>query len=174
MAITTTTQSSFPGELCRTVASLCDTLVLPEPHLSDQVATIKANLSAPLRIAFVGRISAGKSTAVNALLAAKLAPVGASETTQVVYRFGIGETEEALVALRDGTSKRVFFRPTGELPETLPVPITEIAHVDVRVPYAPFLKEATIIDTPGISSLRRDRSQSTVELLFTTQSRNAL
>jgi hypothetical protein len=149
-------------------------LVLPEPHLSDQVTTIKRNLSEPLRIALAGRVSAGKSTTVNALLAAKLAPVGAGETTQVVYRFGLGEIEEALIARRDGTSERVFFRPTGELPEALPVPISEIAHIDVRIPYAPFLREATIIDTPGISSRRRDRSQSTVELLFTAQSRNAL
>lgn len=174
MAITTSTQPSFPGELCRTVASLCDTLVLPEPHLSDQVATIKESLSEPLRIAFAGRVSAGKSTTVNALLAAKLAPVGAGETTQVVYRFARGEIEEATVARRDGRSERVFFRPTGELPDALPVPIAEIAHVDVRVPYAPFLREATIVDTPGISSLRRDRSASTVELLFTAQSRSAL
>jgi hypothetical protein len=148
--------------------------VLPEPHLSDQIATIKESLSEPLRIALAGRVAAGKSTTVNALLAAKLAPVGAGETTQVVYRFSVGDLEEAVIARRDGRSERVFFTPTGELPDQLPVPTTEIAHVDVRIPYAPFLKEATIIDTPGISSVRRGRSQSTVELLFTAQSRHAL
>ena len=77
MSASASPYQTFPGDLCRIVAGLCDTLHLGESRLSDQVEKIRASLGAPLRIAFAGRVSAGKSTTVNALLAAKLAPVGA-------------------------------------------------------------------------------------------------
>ena len=79
-----------------------------------------------------------------------------------------------MIIRRDGSSQTVFFTPTGELPKQFPVPNSEIALVDVHVPYAPFLREATIIDTPGISSVHREASERTAEMLFTTDSRNAL
>src|SRR5690242_12571936 len=62
-------------------------------------APVRAALSEPLCVAVAGRVSAGKSTLVNALLGRRIAATGAGETTRVTatYRHGTPERVEALL-----------------------------------------------------------------------------
>jgi hypothetical protein len=103
----------------------------------------------PLTIAVAGRTNAGKSTLVNALIGAQVAPTRATECTRVItwYRYG---ANQARVIRRDGTSVPVYTGPQGELPEELPVPLDEIDRLEVSLSHAP-LRRVIMIDTPGLS-----------------------
>ena len=162
------------GELCRHVAEICDEVQFPETHLQDQLVSIRRRLAEPLRIAVTGRVSAGKSTTVNALLATQIAPVGSGETTTLVCEFADDDVETVTLALRSGAREEINLDARGRLPSELPCPAEDIDHLEVRIPYAPTLKRTTIIDTPGISSVRPEGSERTVEFLFSQDSRKAV
>jgi hypothetical protein len=160
--------------LCRRVADLCSAISFPEKHLTDQLNSLVAALSEPLRVAFAGRVSMGKSTLVNALLRAPVAPTGDRETTRVVTRFENGDFELVELGLRDGTQRQAFLTPDGMLPPAYPVPTEEIREVTVRLPYAPLLRRVTLIDTPGLESVNEEASNRTTEALFSLDSRSAI
>lgn len=160
--------------LCRRVADLCSAISFPEKHLTDQLSSLVRALGEPLRIAFAGRISMGKSTLVNALLRAPVAPTGDRETTRVVTRFENGDFELVELGLRDGTLRQAFLTPDGVLPPAYPVPTEEIREVTVRLPYAPLLRRVTLVDTPGLESVNDEASSRTTEALFSMDSRDAI
>ena len=56
------------------------------------VRPLTDRLDEPLRVAVAGRVKAGKSTVINALVGERLAPTDAGECTKIVtwYRYGIG------------------------------------------------------------------------------------
>jgi hypothetical protein len=160
--------------LCARVAALCGQIRFREPHLNDQLTSLVRALHEPLRVAFAGRVSMGKSTLVNALLQAPVAPTGAGETTRVVTRFEAGDFERVDLRLRDGAKRQAFLTPTGVLPPAYPVPVAELQEVRVRLPYAPLLRRVTLIDTPGLESLNEAASGRTNESLFSRDSRTAI
>lgn len=162
------------GPLCRRVATLCVGVGFREQHLNDQLTRLVRALGEPLRVAFAGRVSMGKSTLVNALLRAPVAPTGDRETTRVVTRFEAGDPENVQLELRDGTTRQAFLTPDGVLPPEYPVPAEQVREVRVRLPYAPVLQRITIIDTPGIESLNEEVSNRTTESLFSRDSREAV
>jgi len=163
-----------PGPLCRRVADLCGSIGFREPHLNDQLKSLLRALDEPLRVAFAGRVSLGKSTLVNALLRAPVAPTGDRETTRVVTRFEAWDYENVELALRDGSTRQAFLTPEGVLPPGYPIAIEQLREVRVRLPYAPLLRRVTIIDTPGLESLNEEASNRTSESLFSRDSRDAI
>jgi hypothetical protein len=160
--------------LCQRVADLCANIDFPEKHLADQLGSLVRALHEPLRVAFAGRVSMGKSTLVNALLRAPVAPTGDRETTRVVTRFANGDFERVELSLRDGTARQAFLTPDGVLPPAYPVPVEEIREVTVSLPYAPLLRRVTLIDTPGLESVNEEASSRTTEALFSLDSRAAV
>src|SRR4051812_26463664 len=80
---------------------------LPHGPARDCVAAVRQRLDEPVRVAIAGRVSAGKSTLVNALLAQRLAPVGAGECTRVVTWLRYGDVDEAHAELTDGERRPV-------------------------------------------------------------------
>ena len=160
--------------LSRRVAELCSTVSFPEKHLTDQLDRLVRALGEPLRVAFAGRVSMGKSTLVNALLRAPVAPTGDRETTRVVTQFENGDFEHVELSLRDGTTRQAFLTPEGVLPPAYPVPTEGIRQVTVRLPYAPLLRRVTLIDTPGLESVNEEASGRTTEALFSLDSRDAV
>ena len=63
----------------------------------DKVVEVKNRLGEPLRVAVAGRVKAGKSTLVNALLGRRVAATDVGECTKVVawYRYGLQEIGRA-------------------------------------------------------------------------------
>jgi GTPase SAR1 family protein len=136
-----------------------------EPH--DRLSAIAVRLREPLRLVVAGRVNAGKSTLVNALLGRRIAPTDVSECTRVVtwFRFGFPETIEVIP--RQGAPRRLAF-DNGELPRHLGASPEEIDHVVVTLSNEA-LHELTIIDTPGLASANASLSVQTEELLAMTE-----
>ena len=139
------------------------------PDVLAALDRIDTRLNEPIRIALAGTLKSGKSTLVNALVGECIAPTDATEATRIVTWFRHGPTPRAtanhaggrrsgipIVRAADGTGGLTF--ECGALdPES-------IIDIDVEWP-AEELAAATIIDTPGTSSVSRDVSERTLRLL---------
>jgi hypothetical protein len=129
-------------------------------------------LDEPLRVAIAGKVKAGKSTLLNALVGEQIAPTDAGECTRVVTWYC------------DGHSPKIVMHPKEGLPTSLPVnrqdgalaidlqgtPAEELSRLVVHWP-SQSLRTATLIDTPGIASMSTETSRRT--LAFLTPEDNA-
>lgn len=133
-----------------------------EPAAADRLREQRRRLDEPLRVALVGRVKAGKSTLLNALVGATIAPTDAGECTRVVtmYRYGavprvtlhdLSGRERSLPVRRAGGDLRLDLAGT---------PPEEVERLVVDWPFGG-LAAATLIDTPGISSLSAANSART-------------
>jgi hypothetical protein len=123
-------------------------------------------LDEPLRVAIAGKVKAGKSTLLNALVGEAVAPTDAGECTKVVTWY------------RDGTSPRITMYPRQGAPTALPVvrrdgaleidlagtPAAEVDRLVIDWP-AQSLRDTTLIDTPGVASVNTEVSDRTRRFL---------
>ncbi len=123
-------------------------------------------LDEPLRVAIAGKVKAGKSTLLNALVGEQVAPTDAGECTRVVTWY------------RDGGTPRITLHPHDGAPRPLPVrrhdgaltidlggtPAERCERLVVDWP-AQSLRATTLIDTPGMASTSTAVSQRTVDFL---------
>ena len=128
-------------------------------------------LEQPLRVALAGSLKAGKSTLLNSLVGQDIAPTDATECTRVVtwYRNGSTPTVTAVPAgqrcgaQRSATSRCCAGTDISRSTSATSPPTRWTASTSSgRRP--PWL-DTTIIDTPGTSSLSRDVSARTLEML---------
>ncbi|MDQ1505509.1 MAG: hypothetical protein QOD57_3236 [Actinomycetota bacterium] len=133
-----------------------------EPRLR----AVRDRLDEPLRVAVAGKVKAGKSTLLNALVGEEVAPTDAGECTTIVTWYSDGPTYRATLHDRGGTSRQVpLQRGDGGLHVDLgPTPAAEVERLVVEWPSAS-LRTTTLIDTPGIDSLSSDVSRRTTEFL---------
>jgi hypothetical protein len=130
-----------------------------------RLAHARRRLDEPLRVAIAGKVKAGKSTLLNALVGEELAPTDAGECTRIVTWYADGHTYSVTAYLRDGTAEaRPFTRRHGAVQISLGRPADQVDHLEVRVPSAR-LRRHTLIDTPGIASLSTDVSLRTMAFL---------
>lgn len=127
--------------------------------LAAQMQQLATEVDAPCVVAVVGRVKAGKSTFVNALLEEDLAKMGVSETTATINYFCYGTPDPDLPVRcywRSGEVKvsdedRAFLdKLQGTDQETLSK-AANIDHLEYRTP-RPFLQHVTLVDTPGTVS----------------------
>jgi hypothetical protein len=125
-----------------------------------------ARLDEPLRVAIAGKVKAGKSTLLNALVGEQVAPTDAGECTKVVTWY------------RDGPVPRIVLEPRSGPPQPLAVvrrdgalvvdlggtPAERVERLVVDWP-SRGLRASTLIDTPGISSLSSEVSHRAVAFL---------
>jgi hypothetical protein len=130
------------------------------------VTAIKARAEGPLRVAVAGRVKAGKSTLLNALIGERLAATDAGECTKIVTWFQNGPDYEVDAVLRDGARAELAFRRVeGALVIDLGgVDPDGIDRIEVTWPSAR-LRDVTLIDTPGLASLDDRNSMRTREFL---------
>lgn len=151
--------------LIERVDAICGEAATDLPR--DFAATAKAiqqRLHEPLRIALAGRVKAGKSTLLNALIGERLAPTDAGECTRLVtwYRYNDGYSVAA--TLGDGTaSKPPFRRSENALHVEIPDP-DAVTGLQIGWP-SRHLRSATYIDTPGLGSLSTGVSGATRDFL---------
>ena len=136
------------------------------PATATQLRAQIDRLDEPLRVAVAGKIKAGKSTLLNALVGEQIAPTDAGECTQVVTWY------------RDAASPRVTLMPRTGVPRQLPLLRTdgrlefdlrgstadEVERLLVDWP-SRSLRTTTLIDTPGIASLSTQVSAQSIALL---------
>jgi Dynamin family len=140
------------GPLSQRLATLCHEIVTDfDSDAGGQVRQIGNRLHEPLRVAIAGRLKAGKSTLVNALIGRRVAPTAAGECTRVVTRFRYGPADRVDVVTRDDQRHSLPLDDDGMVPARLGVPATRIAYVDVTLTNDR-LRTLTVVDTPGLSS----------------------
>ena len=133
--------------------------------MHDELQRIGRRLNQPMRIALAGTLKAGKSTLVNALVGDTIAPTDATEATRIVTWFRHGATPKVTANHRGGRRSNVpIVRSEGLTFDFATLDPEDVLDLDVEWPAAE-LVDATIIDTPGTSSLSRDVSARTLRLL---------
>jgi predicted GTPase len=135
-----------------------------------EVAELSRRLDEPLRVAIAGKVKAGKSTLLNALVGEELAPTDAGECTKIVTWYIDGIAYRVTLHPRDGTPARQvpFSRDGGAMDVDLGgAPAETIDHLVIEWPSSS-LKSMTLIDTPGIASLSVSVSARTHEFLSST------
>ena len=139
---------------------------LTEPEDVAEIEAVTSRLDAPLRVAFAGRVKAGKSTLLNALVGEELAPTDAGECTRIVTWYGDGHTYRVLLHLLDGTSRQArFHRDEGALDVDLgDLEAGQVERIEVTWPSSR-LRDLTLIDTPGLGSATEDASAPTLRFL---------
>ncbi|HSQ37522.1 MAG TPA: dynamin family protein [Acidimicrobiia bacterium] len=127
---------------------------------------IRERLEEPLRVAIAGRVKAGKSTLLNALVGERLAATDAGECTRIVTWFRRGLAYGVRAVLPSGAEEDLRFTREGgalaiDLGRHRP---EEVDHLDVSWP-SDRLARMTLIDTPGLESLDEQWSARTRVLL---------
>jgi hypothetical protein len=140
------------GPLSSSVATVCDDLATQiGAEAGGQLRQISGRLAEPLRVAIAGRLKAGKSTLVNALIGRRVAPTAVGECTRVVTRFRYGPADRVDVVGRDGTRHSLPLGDDGMIPQRLGMPAGRVAYVDVTLT-SEKLRDLTVVDTPGLAS----------------------
>ncbi|MCS6900600.1 MAG: dynamin family protein [Myxococcales bacterium] len=146
------------GELRRAARALDDTAAL--------VATeaIAVEAERPLRVAIMGEFNAGKSTFVNALLGAEIAPTGVLPTTATLHHVVFSPDPFARIQVLRAPERVVP-------PERLRAALAEVQQNDgvierVTVGYPlERLRYLELIDTPGFNAPNVDHAASAREAL---------
>jgi Dynamin family len=136
-----------------------------DPAARSVLAAALRRLDEPLRVAVAGKVKAGKSTLLNAMVGEELAPTDAGECTRVVTWYRDGPAYRVVVHLAGGTAQqRPFDRRSGALRVDLGHRVEDVDRLDVEVP-SRRLREHTLVDTPGLASISADVSVRTAAFL---------
>lgn len=124
-----------------------------------QLDEVRDRVAGPLRLAIAGRVKAGKSTLMNAMLGEELAPTDAGECTRIVTWYRQSHRPYAKVFPHAGPAiERPYRREDGALQVDLgDLSVDRIDHLEIGWPTSK-LQALTLIDTPGIASISADVS----------------
>ncbi len=148
---------------------------LREARLPGEVATglehLAAQVDQPCVLAVVGRVKAGKSTFVNALLGETVATVGSRETTATINHFRYGNPADperpVRCRLRSGADEYVSVAFLESLQGTNVESLRRadnIEYLEYLLPN-PYLRDVTLVDTPGTGAVVDDHQNRTAEFL---------
>lgn len=135
---------------------------------ANTLATIKAAAQDQARFSVVvlGRMSVGKSSLINALVAQDLAPIGATATTATINKFVYDNGDRqglCQVHRKDDTTHFVNVRELDQWVGTA-IQAEQLAHVDLYCNSA-LLLDGDIIDTPGVDSVILNHTDATLGYL---------
>ncbi len=126
------------------------------------LASISAERTRPVRIAVIGEFNAGKSTFINALIGADVAPTGVLPTTATLHHLRYATDPIARIHLRPpspagseagaATPSRERIVPVSELRAALATSAPgDVTRVEILLPIAS-LTRVEVIDTPGFNA----------------------
>lgn len=120
---------------------------------------LQQELNAPCVLAFAGKVKAGKSYLVNALLGVDLAMTGTTETTATINIFKYGtppyRDKPILCQYVDGSKEWKDKAFLDSLQGTSEASLAQTAKIDRLIFYIednPMLSDITLVDTPGIGA----------------------
>jgi hypothetical protein len=136
------------------------------PAARQRLTAVLDRLDEPLRVAIAGKVKAGKSTLLNALVGEELAPTDAGECTRIVTWYRDGITYRATLEPKRGEPRQVpFTRDGGAIAIDLgAVDADDVTRLVIEWPSSS-LRQITLIDTPGIASLSTDVAARTTAFL---------
>lgn len=113
----------------------------------------------PLRVAIAGKVKAGKSTLLNALVGEEIAPTDAGECTRIITWYQDAQVPKVTMFPRNASPRQLtIHRNRGALAFDLQgMPVDQVDKLEVQWP-SQSLRTQTLIDTPGIASLSKDTS----------------
>ena len=156
------------GPLLERVDRLCGTAarLVGDHALIATVAELRTRLREPLRVAIAGRVKAGKSTLLNALVGERLAPTDAGECTRIITWYTRAAGYEATAVLRDGAEQSLRFSRTESAIEIAldGLEPSALDHIVVGWPSSR-LDNLTLIDTPGLEGHDDQSSARTLRFL---------
>ena len=154
----------MPEDLVGRVGAVLDTAIsrARTQAVAAELQAVRGRLDGPLRVAIAGKVKAGKSTLLNALLGEELAPTDAGECTQIVTWYVHGHVPQVrLFPVNGDAVDRQFARRGGALEIDLGTwTLEQIDHLEVSWPTGR-LRDLTILDTPGIASISAEVSERT-------------
>jgi hypothetical protein len=159
-------------EVAADIAAVIDAVESWLPHHERfKTAELRHCLHRPLRVALVGRVSAGKSTLLNALVGQRVAPTNETECTKVatLYRFGAPARVDVV-----GLDRHVRTLPFhSRLPDEFGRPAAEIDFVVAHIP-SMLLRDYELVDTPGLATMNSTSSTATRRALVAPVARDGI
>jgi|GEM_PF-660898 molecular chaperone DnaK len=160
---------SIGAALIETLRNLSVTLQTAgvDNRLVQEFSDLANAVEAPCTVAVVGRVKAGKSTFVNALLGEDLAKTGATETTATINRFSFGTPNPqrpvrchwSTAQGKRVTDETVAFLDSlqGNSAEVLQR-AKDIEYLEYRLE-RDFLRRVTLVDTPGMEAAVEEHNE---------------
>ncbi|HMF43311.1 MAG TPA: dynamin family protein [Polyangia bacterium] len=122
-------------------------------------------LDRPLLVAVMGEFNAGKSSFVNALCGAEVAPTGVTPTTATVNVLRYGAEPAARVVGHDGGTRPLPAEDVARFLTRLRADeARSIRLVEIFLPVEP-LRRVEIVDTPGLNSILPEHERVTRDFL---------
>lgn len=119
---------------------------------SAKIAEVAVERRRPLRLAIVGEFNAGKSTFINALIGADIAPTGVLPTTATLHHLRYAPDPIARIVFERSHEPPERLLPVENLRKTLKELQSEpIVRVEIGMPL-PALTRVEVIDTPGFNA----------------------
>jgi cellulose synthase operon protein C len=145
--------SGLPAEWAPLLARLdAHARALHDLESTSRIAELAAERRRPVRVAIVGEFNAGKSTFINALIGAEIAPTGVLPTTATLHHLRYAPDPIARVVFEPGHAPPERIVPVTELRATLKAIADDpIRRVEILLPI-PSLTRVEILDTPGFNA----------------------
>lgn len=136
------------------------------PEAAATLTEVVERLNGPIRLAIAGKVKAGKSTLLNALIGEALAPTDAGECTRIVTWYQFSERPYARLHPVDGPPRETpYVRGERALEVDLGgLEPGDIDHLEIGWPTSR-LARVVLIDTPGIASISTEVSARTHRVL---------